>query len=116
MGRQDEMDRTLKLLKPTDFAGVSCETAEPGTRVTIETAKGRATYTILGELDRDEQLNIISSRSRLAAALLGHKPGDKVELPAERGTESGTLVAVEPLDDAVKAWLAAIPTQYEPNA
>ena len=116
MGRQDEMDRTLKLLKPTDFAGVSCETAEPGTRVTVETAKGRATYTILGELDRDEALNIISSRSRLAAALLGHKPGDKVDLPAERGTEPATLAAVEPLDDAVKAWLAAIPTQYEPNA
>lgn len=116
LGRQDEMDRTLKLLKATDFAGVSCETAEPGTRVTVETAKGRATYTILGELDRDEALNIISSRSRLAAALLGHKPGDKVELPAERGTEPGTLVAVEPLDDAVKAWLAAIPTQHEPNA
>ena len=116
LSRQDEMDRTLRLVKPTDFAGVACDVAAMGTRVTVETPRGVATYTILGELDRDEALNIISCRSRLADALMGKKPGETVALPDERGTVEGVLKAVEPLDDAVKAWLAAIPAVYVPNA
>ncbi len=114
--KQDEMDRTLRLLKVTDFANVSCETAEMGTRVTVESAQGKVSYTILGELDRDEALNIISCRSRLAIALMGQKVGATVELPAERGTIAATILAIEPLSDEVKAWLAAVPTVYEPNA
>ena len=108
---------TLRLLKATDFANVPCDVAAMGTRVTVESAKeGAITYTILGELDRDEALNIISCRSRLAIALLGQKVGATVELPAEKGTLVATLTAIEPLDDAVRAWLAQIPTAYEPNA
>ncbi len=115
LSQQTEMDRILRPLKVTDFANVSCETAAMGTRVTISTAAGKTTYTILGELDRDEKLNIISCRSRLATALLGKKVNASVELPAEKGTITGTITAIEPLDDAVKAWLADIPTQYVPT-
>lgn len=117
LSKQDEMDRTLRLLKATDFANAACDVASMGTRVTVESAKeGTVTYTILGELDRDEALNIISCRSRLAIALLGQKVGATVELPAEKGTLAATVTAIAPLDDAVKAWLAQIPTAYEPNA
>ena len=116
LSKQEEMDRTLKQLKTTDFTDVSTETVAMGTRVTVETAQGKDTYTILGELDRDEALNIISCRSRLAMALLGQKVGATVELPAERGLTAATVVAIDPLDDAVKAWLAQIPTAYEANA
>ncbi len=115
LSKQDEMDRTLRLLKSTDFANVSCDTVAMGVGVTVATKSGNVTYTILGELDRDEALNIISCRSRLAIALLGHKVGDTVELPAEKGTESATITAIAPLSEAVKAWLANIPTAYEPT-
>lgn len=116
LSKQDEMDRTLRLLKPTDFANASCDVVSMGTRVTVESREGDTTYTILGELDRDEALNIISCRSRLAIALLGQKVGATVELPAERGAIAATIKAIEPLDDAVKAWLAQVPTAYAPNA
>ncbi len=116
LSKQDEMDRTLRLLKTSDFANVACDTVAMGTRVTVTTQQGATTYTILGELDRDEALNIISCRSRLAMALLGQAVGATVELPAEKGTCAATITAIEPLDEPVRAWLAQIPTVYEPNA
>ena len=114
--KQDEMDRTLRDLKATDFANVSTDAVNPGTTVTVSTADGELTYTILGELDRDEELNIISCRSRLAVSLIGHKVNDHVELPGEKKAMAATITAIEPLDDRIKAWLADIPTVFEPNA
>lgn len=113
LSKQDEMDRTLRMLKVTDFSEVSCDTVGLGTQVTVNTAAGESlTYSILGELDRDESLNIISCRSRLAQALLGKRVGDIAELPGERKTVDATVTAISPLSDAVRAWLAQIPTEY----
>lgn len=115
--RQEEMARRLGQLKATDFANVACDVVAPGTRVTVTNAlTGPKTYTILGELDSDEALNIISCRTRLAAALLGKKEGDVIEdAPAEKGTISVTITKIEPLDADVRAWLADIPTIHTPN-
>ncbi len=115
LSKQDEMDRTLRMMHKTDFANVGYDVVEMGARVTVQSSDGTITYTILGELDRDEALNIISCRSRLAQALLGHKSGETVELPSENGTSVATIVSIEPMDDAVKAWLAQIPSTYEPT-
>lgn len=112
LSRQDEMARRLKALKVADFSNVSTDTVAPGTRVTLKTDKGELVYTILGELDSDETLNIISCRTRLAAALLGKRTGDAVELPAEKGVLRATVNGISVMDDAVRAWLAAIPTAH----
>ncbi len=118
LSRQDEMDRTLRMMKTSDFSAVATDEVAPGTQVTVKQVKSgeTITYTILGELDRDEALNIISCRSRLAIALIGKKQGDLVALPAERGTIEATIESIAPLSDAVRAWLAQIPTEYQPNA
>lgn len=117
LARQDEMLRRLNQLTVADFANVTCETVVPGTRVTITGATiGTKTYTILGEMDSDEALSIISCRTRLAATLLGKKAGDIIEnFPAEKGTITVKLAAVDPIDDAVRAWLADIPTTHTPS-
>ena len=112
LSRQDEMARRLKALKVADFSNVSTDTVAPGTRITLKTDKGELVYTILGELDSDETLNIISCRTRLAAALLGKRTGDAVELPAEKGVLRATVTGISVMDDAVRAWLAAIPTAH----
>lgn len=112
LSRQDEMARRLKALKVADFSNVSTDTVAPGTRVTLKTDKGELVYTILGELDSDETLNIISCRTRLAAALLGKRTGDAVELPAEKGVLRATVTGISVMDDAVRAWLADIPTTH----
>ena len=116
ISRQSEMARRLQMLTASDFANVSCDTVKPGTRVTVKTATGDLTYTILGELDSDEALNIISCRTRLAIALIGKTVNTKVEIPTEKGATEATITAIEPLDEAVLAWLADIPTSHEANA
>ncbi|MBQ9694151.1 MAG: GreA/GreB family elongation factor [Kiritimatiellae bacterium] len=116
ISRQGEMARRLQMLKATDFTDVDCSTVKPGTCVTIQMASGSTTYTILGELDSDEALNIISCRTRLAVALMGNAEGETVEIPAEKGTITATISAIAPLSDAVRAWLADVPTSHVPNA
>ena len=116
ISRQSEMARRLQMLTASDFANVSCDTVKPGTRVTVKTAAGEMTYSILGELDSDETLNIISSRTRLAMALIDNGVNATVTIPTEKGTTEATITAIEPLDAAVQAWLAAVPTSHEPNA
>ncbi len=112
LSRQDEMDRRLKTLKVTDFANVSTDTVAPGTRVTLDTPNGKLVYTILGELDSDEKLNIISCRTRLATVLIGHSVGDEVSLPAEKNEIKAKIEAISTMDDATRAWLAEIPTAH----
>ena len=116
ISRQSEMARRLQMLTASDFANVSCDTVKPGTRVTVKTAAGEMTYSILGELDSDETLNIISSRTRLAMALIDNAVNATVTIPTEKGTTEATITAIEPLDAAVQAWLADVPTSHEPNA
>lgn len=110
IGKQEQMNRTLRLLQPTDFADVTTETVQPGTTVTITVAGETLSYTILGELDSDEALKIISCRARLATALIGKKVGDTTEIPTENGNQMATITAIALPDASIQAWLAAIPT------
>ncbi len=105
--RRDEMEEDLKAVKGTDFATCETETAGMGTTVTIRRPSGgEDCYCILGEWDRDEELNIISSLSRLAELLEGHSVGDQVNLPGAVGEEACEVVAVEGLSDSIMDWLA----------
>ncbi len=80
-----------------------------GACVTLRYDDGREEkYHILGEWDHDEQLGIISNRSRLAEILQGRRAGERVEVPDGSGQMHGaTLVAVSGLSDAVRAWINA---------
>jgi transcription elongation GreA/GreB family factor len=110
ISKQEQMNRTLRLLKATDFASATTEKVQMGTSVTINLNGQTLTYTILGELDSDEALNIISCRSRLAEALLNKTAGEEVVIPTVNGPAKAKIVTIAPINDAVKAWLAAIPT------
>jgi transcription elongation GreA/GreB family factor len=106
--RRDEMERDLDVVQGTDFSGFAVAVAGMGTVVTIERPDGRAErYCVLGEWDRDENLGIISSLSRLAQTLEGHAAGDTVALPGETSDEPCRILSVEGLGEAEKAWLQA---------
>ncbi len=109
MQRQGELESDLKSVRGSDFKGMPSEVAGPGTTVMIERTGGiRDAYVILGEWDRDEALGIISSKSRMAEVLAGKRAGDRVVLPgADAGDEPARIVAVEPLTDAVRAWIGS---------
>ena len=104
--RQSEMDQELKQVQGTDFAGAPTEAVGRGVCVRLAYADGRtAQFSILGEWDRDEALNIISCKSRMAQCLEGCRPGASAQVPGEKGDETVTVTAVEPLDEAVRAWI-----------
>ncbi len=110
--RQAEMQHDLKLIRGTDFAGLPHEKAGPGTTVRLRLTDGsQRTFTILGEWDRDEALNIISCRTRLALSLEGKATGDLVRIPGPEGEEEARIEAVLPLDESVRQWIRALPSQ-----
>jgi transcription elongation GreA/GreB family factor len=104
--KQSELQLELQQVKGTDFANFASDRAGPGTTVRLTMADGtKATYTILGEWDRDENLNIISNKSRLAMCLGGKKPGETVMVPSASGETAATLETIEPPDETIRAWI-----------
>jgi transcription elongation GreA/GreB family factor len=82
-----------------------------GTTVDIRLEDGTMkTFTILGEWDRDEQLNIISNKTAMALSLIGKKTGDFTMIPGSDGEVKAEITAVHPLDSTIKEWIAATPT------
>jgi len=110
--RQSELQLELKQVKGTDFSGILHDKVGPGTTVELRTDEGeQRTYTILGEWDRDEQLNIISSRTRMAQALEGKRAGEKASIPVPGGEAPATVTAIHPLSEVIRHWITTPPEE-----
>ncbi len=106
MSRKAEWEQDLTNVRETDFAGRPTDRAGMGTRVVVETDNGQTReYCLLGEWDRDEELNIVSSQSLVAKKLEGKRPGDPVLLPGDPHGITGRIAEVGPLPEHVRAWL-----------
>ena len=106
MQKQSLMQADLEAVKPGDFADASVEEVMPGVMVVVQVPEGEKTYTVLGEWDNDIEKGILSSKTRLAANMLGKKAGDSFELPgADGATQFGKIVQIKPLSDEVKEWM-----------
>jgi len=106
MRRRHELEMMLSKVRSTDFEGFPNTAVGMGTRATLVHADGRKEqYVILGEWDSDEELAIISSKSKLAEALIGHHIGDQVIIPTENGSTAVTLTEVSGLPDTIKTWI-----------
>ena len=95
--RRAEMERDLGLARGTDFANPDTQIVSIGTTVTIkELTDGRLdVYSILGAWDSDPKAGIISYKAGIAQALLGHKVGEKLEVPTEHGDRIAEIVKIE---------------------
>ncbi len=114
--RRGELETQLAAVAATEFAGAPTDAAGPGTRVTLRRADGSAAaYHILGEWDSDEALGIIASQSRLAQALAGRRPGERVTIPGPDGGELATLETVAPLPEDIRAWICGPEPAVEPR-
>jgi len=91
---------------PTDFADVEPEIVAPGVEVELEFEDGdRRTVAVLGVWDHDEKLGIISCEAPLAQALLGHRPGEMIELPRGMERKSLKILAVRRISARVRDWI-----------
>ena len=104
--KQSLMQKDLDDVKPTLFEGVDADEVRPGTVVVVSVGGAEKSYVILGEWDNEPSLNVISSKTKIAANLLGRKAGDAVELAdAEGRAVAAAIVRIEPLSEELKIWI-----------
>lgn len=95
--RKAETERELGLARGTDFSSPDVTQVSIGTTVTImEVVSGKQiVYHILGAWDSDPDKFIISYKTAIAQAILGHKVGEKLAIPAEDGDRTVELQKIE---------------------
>jgi transcription elongation GreA/GreB family factor len=82
---QGKCEREIRHAHGTDFAGTPNDKVGIGTVVELtDLADGTTeSLSILGAWDGDTEKNIISYLSEKAKALIGHVPGDEIDLPGD---------------------------------
>lgn len=104
--KQFLMQKDLDEVKPALFDNVETDEVRPGTSVALSIAGVEKTYVILGEWDNAPELNVISSKTKIATNLLGRKIGDEVSVIDADGKEiSATVVRIDSLTDELKNWI-----------
>jgi len=80
--RAQALDRDLRRVRPIDVSDYRGEEVTIGTRVTLKEADSgeERVLTLLGPWDSNPEADVLSNESEQAQALLGKKPGAKVEL------------------------------------
>ena len=82
-----DLEATLKVARVIDDSGLSGDTVSIGMNVTIqEEGEEPESYDITGSTEADMNLNRISDESPVGAALIGHKPGDEVDVTLPNGS------------------------------
>ena len=107
--RRAEGERDLGRARGTNFENPDTNQVSIGTIVTLKNVESGAihTYSLLGAWDSDPENGIISYLTAVGQALLGHKPGEQVDLPTEHGTEKVEIISVEAYKAAAVAAAAA---------
>jgi transcription elongation GreA/GreB family factor len=105
--KQEKMEAELKAVKAVDFAAVASDEVRAGTTVVVTLASGEEiSYTILGEWDNDPARNVISNKTRLAANMIGKKPGEEFEISDADGNVSKAKVkSIEGLSAEMLDWV-----------
>ena len=96
-GRIKELERTLARAEVIDPAAARAGVVTLGSKVTVEDPAGPATYRVVNaaEAGRKNGEIRISNQSKVGAALLGRKVGDKVPVSAPQGEITLTILSVE---------------------
>jgi transcription elongation GreA/GreB family factor len=99
MRRKGELEGELNRARGTDFATVSTDTVNVGTKVKVTdpVTRNAESYCIMGAWDTDVERGIISYLSPMAQSLLNHKVGDQVEFELEGVKKKLRLEIIESL-------------------
>jgi len=107
MARRAELESMMTRVRPTDFSEAARGVAGVGSTVVLRYPDGHSDhFHILGEWDQQPEKHIISSSTRMAKALVGKKPGERILVPAEAGSEvECVLQSIEELPAEIKEWV-----------
>ena len=92
-GRISEIEHILKHAKLIESSGKAA--VGLGSTVHVEVSDGKQRYQIVGSTEANPDEGKISDESPIGRALLGKKPGEKVEVTVPSGTLSYKILKVE---------------------
>lgn len=92
-GRIAELEEIIKSAKIS--ATPKNDAVNVGSRVTVHIEGDEEIYHIVGAPEADPAQNKISHESQLGQALMGKKPGDKVEMQTQVGKLQYTILKIE---------------------
>src|SRR5258708_8471287 len=98
-GRASEMETELRNVELIEGAILPENTVSPGTTVRYRENGKTADQeiTILGPWDTDQGDHVVSYRAPLAAGLLGHSPGEEVQIALPAGPITIKILSVRTL-------------------
>lgn len=99
--RKSEMERELTSARGTNFEDVDTSKVSIGSIVTIFdlAAETSETFSILGAWDGSPENGLVSYQAAIGQALMGHAPGESVQLPTESGVRNVRIEKIEPFKD-----------------
>jgi transcription elongation factor GreA len=102
MRRKAELEQMLARARGSSFENPDTNQVSIGTKVTLRETGTEETleYIILGAWDSDPEQHIISYQTAIGQALLGKKPGEIIELPADSKTRVVEIVDIDPYNAA----------------
>ena len=97
MRRKSELEKALHNARGTAFENPDTSQVSIGTIVTLREAgsKKEEIYSVLGAWDGNPERGIISYKTAIGQALLGHKCGDTVVLQTDRSEAKFAIVSIE---------------------
>ena len=95
--RLQQLEQKLRNARVVDAEDLKTDSVSIGTTVTLRQARKRNTiaYTIVGSTEANPREGRLSNESPVGKALLGHKEGEKVVVPAPREPITYTIVSIE---------------------
>jgi len=87
-----QLEDKLRSAQVIDASELDSDIVRVGSKVTGKDEKGKAfEYTIVGSTEADPLEKKLSNESPVGKALIGHKKGDKVKVPAPKGERTLTI-------------------------
>ena len=95
--RIQQLEQKLRNARVVDSDQLGTDSVSIGTKVTLKEGSKQKTveYTIVGSTEAEPRKGRLSNESPVGKALLGHKKGEKVTVPAPRAPITYTIVSIE---------------------
>jgi transcription elongation GreA/GreB family factor len=119
MRRKSELESQLVRARGTDFANAKTDVVSIGTIVNVTDVEGNHAekFTILGAWDSDPDKGVISYLTPVAQSLIGHKPGEEVEVQSDSAKKRYRIDGIAPYKVAeVPPPAPAAPTEQTATA